>query len=74
MYEKYKNLDYNQRSHFLVSTNQESFELHSLAEKIEHVTIENFNLFYFAFYNVSSDSNQVGSQFRNYVAFILHSW
>lgn len=55
-------------------TNQNTIEVHTLETKVNSIDLENVNGVYFVFYNISYESDKLGSQLRNYVAFILHTW
>lgn len=74
IYEEYKNLKYNQRTHFLIIDNKTSIEIHTLEAKIDDITLDNVHQTYFVFYNISHSPKNLGSQLRNYVLFILLTW
>lgn len=74
IYQEYKHLEYNQRSHFLLIDNKSSIEIHTLEAKMDFITLDNIHQIYFVFYNISHSPKDLGSQLRNYVLFILLNW
>lgn len=74
IYDKFKDLEICQRSHFLIITHKSELQVHKLEEKINDLNLNNLTNVYFVFYNISCDEKQIGSQLRNYVLLILKNW
>ncbi|XP_076265658.1 autophagy-related 7 isoform X2 [Rhynchophorus ferrugineus] len=73
-YTDFQSLDTINKSYFLVEKVKKGLSLHTLSSKLDQLNPDNIRDFYFAFFNISNDGAQVGSQLRNYVALVLQYW
>ncbi|KAF7275893.1 hypothetical protein GWI33_011168 [Rhynchophorus ferrugineus] len=70
-YTDFQSLDTINKSYFLVEKVKKGLSLHTLSSKLDQLNPDNIQDVYFAFFNISNDGAQVGSQLRNYVALVL---